>query len=102
MKTTTVGLAIMVMTSTQVMAFPAIAADQAAKLAASQVGKRSTLARDGVKKRLAFDAASQYVDTTGDHKFLPPNFDAGDVRGPCKQCSETLSVSSYWDRLTYL
>jgi hypothetical protein len=102
MKTTTVALAVIAMASTKVMAFPTLAADQAAKLAASQVGKRSTLARDGVKKRLAFDAASQYVDTTGDHKFVPPNFNAGDVRGPCKQNPGNFMACSYWDRLTYL
>jgi hypothetical protein len=85
MKTTTVGLAVMAMASTQVMAFPTISNEQTMKLALSQVGKRSTLARDGVKKRVTFDAKSQYVDTTGSHKFVPPNFAAGDVRGPCKQ-----------------
>jgi hypothetical protein len=30
-----------------------------------------------------FNANSQRVSTTGDHAFVPPNFDAGDVRGPC-------------------
>lgn len=28
-----------------------------------------------------FDAASQYIDTTGDHAFNPPG--DGDQRGPC-------------------
>lgn len=36
-----------------------------------------------VKNRVAFDAASYYGSTKGDHAFVPPNFDAGDVRGPC-------------------
>lgn len=86
MKSTTIALAVVALAS-QVLAFPGIAPDQAAKLAASQIGKRSTLARDGVKKRVTFDAKSQYVSTTGNHKFVPPNFAAGDVRGPCKHCS---------------
>jgi len=30
-----------------------------------------------------FNAAAQYVSTTGAHTFVPPDFDAGDVRGPC-------------------
>ena len=30
-----------------------------------------------------FNADLQRVSTTGDHAFVPPNFDAGDVRGPC-------------------
>lgn len=84
MKFSTAALAIAALASTQVSAFPSINPEQAAKLATSQIGKRSTLARDGVKKRASFDAKSQYVDTTGAHKFVPPNFAAGDVRGPCK------------------
>ncbi|TVY51306.1 Aromatic peroxygenase-like protein [Lachnellula cervina] len=30
-----------------------------------------------------FNAGAQYVSTTGAHAFVPPDFDAGDVRGPC-------------------
>lgn len=30
-----------------------------------------------------FDAATQYVSTTGEHAFVAPDFEAGDVRGPC-------------------
>jgi hypothetical protein len=32
---------------------------------------------------VTFDAASQLVDITGEHAFTPPNFAAGDQRGPC-------------------
>jgi hypothetical protein len=30
-----------------------------------------------------FDAAAQHVSTQGAHAFVPPNFAAGDQRGPC-------------------
>lgn len=30
-----------------------------------------------------FDPKLQYVSNTGDHAFVPPNFAAGDIRGPC-------------------
>lgn len=83
MKTNFFSLAVLALAATEVVAFPAIGAEHAQKLAASQRGKRSTLARSPLKKRVTFDAASQYTSTTGAHKFVPPNFAAGDVRGPC-------------------
>ena len=30
-----------------------------------------------------FNAAAQYVSNQGANKFVPPNFAAGDQRGPC-------------------
>lgn len=40
--------------------------------------------KDRRKKRaVTFDAASQYVETTGAHAWVAPDFDAGDQRGPC-------------------
>jgi hypothetical protein len=30
-----------------------------------------------------FDAAAQRIDVSGAHAFVPPNFAAGDIRGPC-------------------
>ncbi|CZR55070.1 uncharacterized protein PAC_04956 [Phialocephala subalpina] len=83
MKATLLSLAVLAMTATEVVAFPAIGAEHAQKIAESQRGKRSTLARSPRKKRVTFDAASQYTSTTGAHAFVPPNFAAGDVRGPC-------------------
>ncbi|KAF2433910.1 Cloroperoxidase [Tothia fuscella] len=43
--------------------------------------KRAEEAKLG--KRATFSAAAQKVDVTGPHKFVPPNFAAGDQRGPC-------------------
>lgn len=79
----TLSLAVMALTATQVAAFPAMAEEHVRRLAESQLGKRSTASRSPVKKRALFDPKSQYVSTTGSHKFVPPNFAAGDVRGPC-------------------
>jgi len=35
------------------------------------------------KRQVAFDPSAQYVSTTGSNAFMPPNFAAGDQRGPC-------------------
>ncbi|PNS18813.1 hypothetical protein CAC42_5352 [Sphaceloma murrayae] len=35
------------------------------------------------RQAIGFDAAAQRISTTGDHAFAPPNFAAGDQRGPC-------------------
>ena len=37
-----------------------------------------------VEKRATFDALAQYVDVTGPHKFVAPDFDAGDQRNPVR------------------
>lgn len=77
-------LAILALAAAEVAAYPKLALEHAEKLAKSQLGKRSTAARDpGVQKRVSFDAASQYVSTEGQHVFVPPDYKAGDVRGPC-------------------
>lgn len=55
-----------------VMAFPALVEELAKR--------QSTAAPDLVSY---FDASLQYVSTTGEHAFVAPNFEAGDVRGPC-------------------
>lgn len=36
-----------------------------------------------VKKAATFNAQEQLIDVSGEHAFLPPNFQAGDQRGPC-------------------
>ncbi|KAF7888589.1 uncharacterized protein EAF02_003130 [Botrytis sinoallii] len=82
MKVTTI-VALLALTASEVAAYPRLAAEHAERLAKSQLGKRSTATRDPLQKRVSFDAASQYVSTTGEHAFVPPNFGAGDVRGPC-------------------
>ncbi|TGO28895.1 hypothetical protein BPAE_0021g00180 [Botrytis paeoniae] len=76
-------VALLAFTATEVAAYPPLAAEHAERLAKSQLGKQSTAARDPLQKRASFDAASQYVSTTGKYAFVPPNFGAGDVRGPC-------------------
>lgn len=34
-------------------------------------------------KKLLLDLSGQPIEVTGDHEFIPPNFEAGDQRGPC-------------------
>lgn len=55
-------------------AYPSILAHLEAQ-EASSIDTRS------LKKRVAFDAASQLIDTTGDYAFVAPG--DGDQRGPC-------------------
>ncbi|KAF6803852.1 oxidase [Colletotrichum musicola] len=35
------------------------------------------------EKRLLFDPMTTPIDVSGNHKFIPPDFDRGDQRGPC-------------------
>ncbi|ESZ98955.1 putative Aromatic peroxygenase [Sclerotinia borealis F-4128] len=77
------NIALLAFAATEVAAYPKMAAEHAERLTKSQRGKRSTAARDPLQKRAGFDAASQYVSTTGKHTFVAPNYGAGDVRGPC-------------------
>jgi len=63
-------------------AFLNLAQQHTDRVASSRNGKRNPLARPH-KKRVSFDPASQYVSTTGQYAFIPPDFTAGDVRGPC-------------------
>jgi hypothetical protein len=83
MKVSPIPLALLALITTEVAAFPSLAEEHMQRLAQTQKGKRSTLAKSSVKKRVSFDAKSQYVSTTGKHAFVSPNFAAGDVRGPC-------------------
>lgn len=58
---------------------------------AAKQGKREAEAEPGCpfsknknKKRTStFNAQEQLVSVTGEYAFVPPNFDAGDQRGPC-------------------
>ncbi|KAL8751460.1 MAG: hypothetical protein Q9184_006063 [Pyrenodesmia sp. 2 TL-2023] len=44
-------------------------------------GHESTFKKE--KRAVSFDPVAQYVSTTGEHAFVPPNLAAGDKRGPC-------------------
>jgi hypothetical protein len=57
-------------------AFPHVAEEVTARLASAQF--KST-----EKRAVIFNPAAQLVDVTGKHAFVPPNFAAGDQRGPC-------------------
>jgi hypothetical protein len=67
-----------------VSAFPAIALE-AAQFASRSV---SEVERAAHERRLngvlpGFNAAEQLIDVSGEHAFVPPDFSAGDLRGPC-------------------
>jgi hypothetical protein len=57
-------------------AFPHVTEEVAARLASAQL-------RSAKKRAVTFSPAAQLVDVTGKHAFVPPNFAAGDTRGPC-------------------
>jgi len=60
-------------------AFPSVAEEVAMKLARSA----NSMPKNTEKRAVTFDPVAQLVDVTGKHAFTPPNFDAGDQRGPC-------------------
>ncbi|OBT43962.1 hypothetical protein VE00_04628 [Pseudogymnoascus sp. WSF 3629] len=66
-------------------AFPSVAgdsllsADVIAKLAEGLRG----VAQESHEKRFLVDPLTTPIDVTGDHSFIPPDFSAGDQRGPC-------------------
>ncbi|OBT55576.1 hypothetical protein VE04_04091 [Pseudogymnoascus sp. 24MN13] len=66
-------------------AFPSVAgdsllpADVITKLAEGLRG----VAQESHEKRFLVDPLSTPIDVTGDHSFIPPDFSAGDQRGPC-------------------
>ncbi|KZF24852.1 Cloroperoxidase [Xylona heveae TC161] len=75
-----------VISVTEVFAFPSIALEAAAKQAQAHTEKkRCPFASKQETKRATpgFDPEAQLIDVSGDHAFVPPNFDAGDLRGPC-------------------
>ncbi|KAF2086924.1 Cloroperoxidase [Saccharata proteae CBS 121410] len=62
-----------------VSAFPAFNQEAAVALARTA----ATLPQSNEKRDVTFDPAAQLVDVTGEHAFTPPDFAAGDQRGPC-------------------
>jgi len=81
-----IQLAAVAALTSSVSAFPAIALE-AAQVAARDV-KISEQERSAHERRLngilpGFNAAEQLIDVSGEHAFTPPDFDAGDLRGPC-------------------
>lgn len=60
-------------------AFPAIME----KLAQDAAAQQNTKRQGATDPTTTFDAAAQYVSNMGEHAFVPPDFAAGDQRGPC-------------------
>ena len=61
------------------LAFPAMSSEVAYLLARAA----SSRPAPPPEKAVVFDPEAQLVDVTGAHAFVPPNFAAGDQRGPC-------------------
>jgi len=66
-------------------AFPAAALAQLEQLAKVQTTEDMQRIRreEQAKRTSPFDASKQYISTSGANAFVPPNFEAGDQRGPC-------------------
>ncbi|KAL0936074.1 oxidase [Colletotrichum truncatum] len=64
--------------------FPAYMNTPVADIVASKLSERvAGVARDLHEKRLLFDPMTTPIDVTGNHKFIPPDFENGAQRGPC-------------------
>lgn len=76
-----IKLEYLTMTRSEILLAIALCAETAFGFPQGAVAKRSNV---------AFDPKAQYVSNMGIHKFVPPNFAAGDRRGPCPGISEIL------------
>jgi hypothetical protein len=82
-------LAVLACSLELVTAFPAIAVEAAKRAEAQSNEKRCPFAdmHQNEKRVLGvapgFNADAQRIDVSGVHAFVPPDFAAGDLRGPC-------------------
>jgi hypothetical protein len=90
MKYSTSVLSALALAVTEVIAFPHALFDLAERSGNVKTLGEITAAIESIKEKRqttfitpGFDAATQYVSNQGDHAFVPPNFAAGDQRGPC-------------------
>lgn len=68
-----------------VLAFPSVIREAAALASDSEIATKAKAAHEKRVNGLlvGFDPVAQYVNVSGAHVFVPPNFAAGDLRGPC-------------------
>jgi hypothetical protein len=89
MKYSTAILGALALSATEVVAFPTALFDMMARaedpaILESAAAAIATLkVKRHVLRQVGFDAATRYVSNKGAHAFVPPNFAAGDQRGPC-------------------
>ena len=89
MKYSTTVLGAWALAVSLVAAFPTALFDMMARAEDSATLENAAAAIAALKEKSfvprtpGFDAASQYVSNQGAHAFVPPNFAAGDQRGPC-------------------
>lgn len=92
MKLSYTTLAVLACSLELVTAFPSIALEAAAKRTEAQSKEKrcpyADMHQHQNEKRVlgiapGFNADAQRIDVSGEHAFVPPNFSAGDLRGPC-------------------
>ncbi|KAF4474699.1 oxidase [Fusarium agapanthi] len=66
-----------------VYGFPSYLEGPVAKVVSARLSGKVNDAVRSHDKRLALGLASKPIKVTGEHKFIPPNFEKGDQRGPC-------------------
>jgi hypothetical protein len=100
MKYSTALLGALALSVTKVTAFPTAMFDMMERaensMSLDEIAAAIAAAKD--KRQIlppGFDAASQYISNQGNHKFVPPNFAAGDQRGPCPGMSCIFNDKSY-------
>jgi hypothetical protein len=89
MKYSTAILGALALSATEVVAFSTALFDMTARAEDSITleGAATAIAalkeKRHVPRQVGFDAVTQYVSNQGANAFVPPNFAAGDQRGPC-------------------
>ncbi|KAK2016858.1 oxidase [Colletotrichum eremochloae] len=67
-----------------VVAFPAYLTEALKNGADSRLSEQlAGVFHEAHEKRLLFDPMTTPIDVSGEHRFIPPNFEKGDQRGPC-------------------
>lgn len=79
------SLLVLAALASSVSAFPAAALDKLNSIARTTTPEdiQNIRRSEEAKRTVSFNAEKQYISTTGKNKFIPPDFAAGDQRGPC-------------------
>lgn len=97
MKHSNILLSALAFTATHVAAFPAAMVEMMSRAGDTKSLADAEAAVEKLKRgefivprAPGFNAQQQYVSNQGQNKFVPPNFSAGDQRGPCPgECLNT-------------
>src|SRR6478609_3809698 len=66
-----------------VYGFPSYLEGPVGKVVSARLSGKVNDAVRSHDKRLSLGLASKPIKVTGEHEFIPPNFEKGDQRGPC-------------------